>query len=139
MPHYLDELVSYLQDSFDTGSRTVIEQDIEPLKLDVAKAIPLGLIINEAVVNAIKYAFPGRQNGIVRISLKHNGPDHLALNISDNGIGLPPDIKVSKRGSLGFSLMHGLTRQLDGIFTIESNKGLHITIRFSALNNQSYE
>jgi len=139
MPHYIDELVSYLQDSFGAGSRTVIEQDIEPLKLDVAKAIPLGLIINEGIVNAIKYAFPGQQNGIVRISLKYSDYDHLVLNISDNGIGLPSDGKLSERGSLGFSLMRGLTRQLDGIFNIESNKGLHISIRFSALNNQSYD
>ncbi len=139
MPHYVDELVSYLQDSFDTGSRTVIEQDIEPLKLDVAKAIPLGLIINEGIVNAIKYAFPGQQHGIVRISLKYSDVDHLVLNISDNGIGLPPDGKLSERGSLGFSLMRGLTRQLDGFFTIESNKGLHISVRFSTLNNQLYD
>jgi two-component system, sensor histidine kinase PdtaS len=139
MTHYIDELVSYLQHSFDTGSRAVIEQYIEPVKLDVAKAIPLGLIINEAIVNAVKYAFPERQKSIVRISLKYSGPDHLLLNISDNGIGLPLDIKISKRGSLGFNLMRGLTRQLDGDFAIESNKGLHISIRFSALNNQSYE
>lgn len=139
MPHYIDELVSYLQGSFDTGNRTVIEQDIEPLKLDVAKAIPLGLIINEGIVNAIKYAFPGQQNGIVRVSLKYSSPDHLVLNISDNGTGLPSDVNVSKRGSLGFSLMRGLTRQLDGIFNIESNQGLHISVRFSALNNQSYD
>ncbi|KAA2239092.1 sensor histidine kinase [Chitinophaga agrisoli] len=139
MPHYIDELLSYLQDSFDTGNRTIIEQDIEPLQLDVAKAIPLGLIINEGIVNAIKYAFPGEQQGIVRISLKYNGAGHLALNISDNGTGLPPDVDVSKRGSLGFSLMRGLARQLDGVFNIESNNGLHISVRFSALNNQSYD
>src|SRR5690606_16875972 len=139
MPHYIDELISYLRDSFDTGSRTIIEQDVEPLKLDVVKAIPLGLIINEGIVNAIKYAFTGRQNGIVRVSLKYNGSDHLLLNISDNGTGLPPDGEASKRGSLGFSLMRGLTKQLDGIFNIESNNGLHISIRFSALNNQSYD
>lgn len=139
MPHYIDELVSYLQDSFDTRNRTVIEQDIEPLKLDVGKAIPLGLIINEGIVNAIKYAFPGRQNGIVRISLKYSDSDYLVLTISDNGIGLPADVKVSKRGSLGFSLMRGLTRQLNGTLNIESNAGLHISVRFGALNNESYD
>jgi two-component sensor histidine kinase len=139
MPHYIDELVSYLRDSFDTGNRTVIEQDIEPLQLDVAKAIPLGLIINEGIVNAIKYAFSGEQKGIVRVSLKYSGIDHLVLDISDNGTGLPPDVEISNRGSLGFSLMRGLTRQLDGVFNIESNNGLHISVRFSALNNQSYD
>ncbi|MFT3702173.1 MAG: sensor histidine kinase [Agriterribacter sp.] len=139
MPQYIDELVSYLQDSFYTGSHMVIEQDIEPLQLDVTKAIPLGLIINEAVVNAIKYAFPEKKNGVVRISLAHDGPDQLLLRIADNGIGLPPGVEVAQQHSLGFSLMQGLTRQLEGCFTMESNKGLSISIRFSALNNHPYE
>jgi two-component system, sensor histidine kinase PdtaS len=137
MPHYINELVSYLKDSFETGSRTLFEQDIEPLKLDVAKAIPLGLIINEGIVNAIKYAFPGGQQGIIYIRLKPDGADHLLLNISDNGIGLPSNVEVSKQGSLGFSLMQGLTRQLDGSFSIESKVGLQISIRFSTLNNHA--
>lgn len=136
MRQYIDELVSYLRDSFDTGGRSVIEQDVESLKLDVAKATPLGLIINEGIVNAIKYAFPDRQRGIVRISLKYDHPDHLLLKICDNGVGLPPDMEVSKQDSLGFSLMRGLTRQLDGVLNMENNKGLHISIRFSALNSQ---
>lgn len=139
MPRYIDELVSYLKDSFDTGSHIVVEQDIEPVKLDVAKAIPLGLIINEGIVNAIKYAYPRKQTGIVRISLEYDGPDHLLLDISDNGIGLPSDVEISKQDSLGFSLMQGLTRQLDGTISIESNNGLHISIRFSTLNDQLYE
>lgn len=130
MPQYVDELVSYLRDSFSTSNRIVFEQDIEPLKLDVAKAIPLGLIINESIVNAIKYAFPQDQKGNVSTSLKHDGPGYLLLKIDDNGVGLPPDVEVSKHDSLGFSLMQGLTSQLDGIFKIESNKGLHIAIRF---------
>jgi two-component sensor histidine kinase len=139
MPRYIDELVGYLKDSFDTGSHIVVEQDIEPVKLDVAKAIPLGLIINEGIVNAIKYAYPSGRTGIVRIGLKYDGSDHLLLHISDNGIGLPPDVEISKQDSLGFSLMQGLTRQLDGTINIESNKGLHISIRFSTLNDHAYE
>lgn len=139
MPQYIDELISYLKDSVDTGNRIVFEQDIESIQLDVAKAIPLGLIINEGIVNAIKYAFPDEQKGLVRISLKQDGPDYLLLDIIDNGVGLPSDVQLSKQDSLGFSLMQGLTRQLDGIFTIQSDRGLHISIRFSALNNHDYE
>ncbi|WEK37844.1 MAG: sensor histidine kinase [Candidatus Pseudobacter hemicellulosilyticus] len=139
MRQYIDELISYAQDGFDTGSRAVIEQDIEPVRLDVSKAIPLGLIINEGIVNAMKYAFPGQHKGIVRISLKHTATEQLLLSITDNGIGLPPDAEITGNSSLGFNLMRGLARQLDGTFTIESNQGLHITIRFSPLTNPSYE
>jgi two-component sensor histidine kinase len=57
------------------------------------------------------------------------------LNICDNGIGLPPDVDVSEHDSLGFSLMQGLAKQLKGRFTIESNNGVNIRVRFTALNN----
>jgi two-component system, sensor histidine kinase PdtaS len=139
MPQYIDELVNYLQDSLDTGNRIVFQQAVEPLSLDVTQAIPLGLIINEGIVNAIKYAFPNQQQGIVRVSLQHDGPGYLLLSIADNGVGLPSDVEIIKQDSLGFSLMHGLTNQLDGSFSMETKQGVQILIRFSALINQSYE
>jgi two-component sensor histidine kinase len=74
----------------------------------------------------------------VRIILKHDGPDYLVLSISDNGIGLPSGVEVSKHDSLGFSLMQGLSNQIDGTFNIKSNGGLHITIRFMR-QNQPHE
>jgi len=134
MPQYINELVSYLHDSLDTSTRIVFEQTIEPLDLDVAQAIPLGLIINECIVNAIKYAFPDEQKGTVSIILRHSGADHLLLNISDNGIGLPPGLDIMEHNSLGLNLVQGLTKQLNGSFNIESNGGVHIMIRFVTLN-----
>lgn len=134
MPEYINELVNYVHDSLDSGQRIIFKQTVEPLDLDVSQAIPLGLIINEGIVNAIKYAFPDRQNGVVNISLQHDGPDHLLLKISDNGIGLPAGLDIKGHNSLGLDLMQGLTKQLNGSFTIESNKGLHITVRFIASN-----
>ncbi len=134
MPEYVNELVNYVHDSLESGQRIIFKQTVEPLDLDVSQAIPLGLIINEGIVNAIKYAFPDRQNGVVNISLQHDDADHLTLKISDNGIGLPADLDIKGHNSLGLDLMQGLTKQLNGSFTIESNKGLHITVRFIALN-----
>jgi two-component sensor histidine kinase len=139
MQQYIDELLGYLRDSFDSSRGIVFEQAIEPLKLSVVKAIPLGLIVNEAIVNAIKYAFPGRINGRICISLKQDGPEHLLLNIADNGVGLPADVEVSRKNSLGFSLMQGLTRQLRGTFTIGRAQGFAISIRFNAVNNHPDE
>lgn len=136
MPEYIGELVNHVQDSLDTRNRITVEQDIEPLDLDVSQAIPLGLIINESIVNAIKYAFPNGQEGIVSISLQHEGADQLLLNISDNGVGLPADIDIMEHNSLGLDLVRGLAKQLKGHFNIISNKGLRITIRFSVIGKQ---
>jgi two-component sensor histidine kinase len=134
MPEYVNDLVRYLKDSFDTGKRIVFEQAIEPINLDVSQAIPLGLIINESVVNAIKYAFLNDEKGVVSISLQLDGVDSLLLEISDNGMGLPTELNLTEHNSLGLDLMHGLTEQLNGTFNIESNNGVHIKVRFHISN-----
>jgi len=136
MPEYISELVRHVQDSFDTGNRIIFEQDIKPLDLDVSQAIPLGLIANECIVNAVKYAFPNERSGVVSISLQQEGHDHLALNISDNGIGLPADLDIIAHNSLGLDLVRGLAKQMKGRFSIISDNGLHITIRFAHINKQ---
>jgi len=133
MPEYVNELVGYLNESFDTDNRIDFDLKVEPLYLDVSQAIPLGLIINESIVNAIKYAFLNEQNGIVSIILQREGADNLLLKIADNGIGLPAEMDVMQRNSLGLDLMQGLTKQLKGSFTIESLKGVHITVKFPKL------
>jgi two-component sensor histidine kinase len=130
MPEYVKELVGYLHESFDTDSRMNFDLRIEPIYLDVSQAIPLGLIINESIVNAIKYAFLNEQDGIVSINLFSESAEKLVLQISDNGIGLPVGLDLGQRNSLGMDLMQGLTKQLKGSFTIESLKGVFITVRF---------
>ncbi len=135
MPEYVNDLVSYLHDSFDSDHSIVFEQAVEPLELDVSQAIPLGLIITESIVNAIKYAFLNGESGVVNISLEREGTDHLVLSISDNGIGLPADIDKMGHNSLGLDLMQGLAQQLKGTFDIENKNGVHITVRFITLKS----
>ncbi|MET0463378.1 MAG: sensor histidine kinase [Chitinophagaceae bacterium] len=130
MQDYINELVSYVQESFDTEKRIIFEQEIEPLDLDVSQAIPLGLIINECIVNVMKYAFPGSREGTVRLTLHQDADDRLVLQIVDNGVGLPAGLDISRHNSLGFDLMRGLAKQLGGILTFKSDNGLHITVRF---------
>jgi two-component sensor histidine kinase len=130
MSSYTRELVSYLCDSFVIGQHVRFEFNIEPLELDVAQAIPLGLILNEAITNAIKYAFPDNRQGVISISLSNMTSNLFLLSISDNGIGMPVHFDNSKPGSLGMSLMSGLSEDLDGTFAIESDKGTTIKISF---------
>lgn len=136
MPEYVEDLISYLHDSFDTDDRINFEQHIDPLYLDVSQAIPLGLIITESVVNAIKYAFLNGQKGSVNINLQRKGTDGLLLKIWDNGIGLPVEPNQMERNSLGLELMQGLTRQLNGEFKIENNNGVHITVSCTIVNGE---
>ena len=133
MPEYISDLMNYLHESFDTGNRIVFGQTVAPLALDVSQAIPLGLIINECVVNAIKYAFPDNRKGIVRIHLQHEEDDSALLHISDNGIGLPVGFDLAGNNSLGLELVRGLAKQLNGNITIVSAKGLCVMIRFALM------
>jgi two-component sensor histidine kinase len=130
MSFYIRELVSYLADSFETGQRIRFELHLEPLELDVSQAVPLGLILNEAITNSIKYAFPDVRNGVISVALSNTDSHHYLLIISDNGIGMPNDFTAKKGGSLGMSLMAGLSEDLDGNFLIENNNGTLIKISF---------
>lgn len=135
MPEYTDDLVSYARESFDTGNRIRFQQSVEPLNLDVSQAILLGLIINECIVNAIKYAFPEGRKGIVSISLAHDHDHHLVLKIADNGVGLPDGFELKENNSLGLDLIRGLTRQLNGKISFDNVTGLRISIRFPVTNS----
>jgi two-component sensor histidine kinase len=129
MSIYIRELVSYLGDSFDAGKRIRFELNIEELEMDVSQAVPLGLILNEAITNSIKYAFPDDRSGLVSISLSNTTFNHYLLTISDNGIGMP--VEFTKTGSLGMSLMKGLSEDLDGSFSIETRNGTTVKVSFA--------
>ncbi|MBS7229605.1 ATP-binding protein [Flavobacterium psychroterrae] len=131
---YIPELVNYLKGVFNTDKKISYKLDIECVDLDISKAIPLGLILNEAIINAIKYAYPETVQGEVNIRLKKIEDEMYQLIISDNGVGVPDHFELKNRNSLGMNLMHGLSSQVDGTFNIESKNGLTITINFKAKN-----
>jgi len=127
---YIVELVEYLKESLNDDKKISFELDILNLELDISKAVPLGLIINEAITNIFKYAFPNRHGGKVIISLKECHADHYQLLIKDNGIGLPADFDYEQSNTLGIILMKGLSAQIDGVFTMESKDGVSLSLIF---------
>lgn len=127
---YISDLVDYLRDSFDTGTRIEFEMDIASAELDVTRAVPLGLILNEAITNAIKYAFPNNRSGKITISLAVENQNCFALKIHDDGVGFPVTVDISKSKSLGMSLMRGLSKQLGGSLKVENGQGITIEVDF---------
>ena len=130
MFEYISDLIEYLEESFDINARIEIDLLVEPLSLDVAQAVPLGLILNEAITNCIKYAFKNCQKGKITISLDETAEHYCTLTISDNGCGLPAGYDQARSTSLGMSLMHGLSRQLGGTIQLNSKNGLQVTVGF---------
>jgi PAS domain S-box-containing protein len=117
---YLDELCRDLIESVHEEGGTSIElkTDIESELLPTDRAIPIGLIVNELVTNAVKYAFPGDTRGSVLVTLKRV-PGELRLTVADDGQGLDPRRADS---GLGGRLVEGFTQQLGGQLKRESGK-----------------
>jgi two-component sensor histidine kinase len=129
MKSYITEFAYYLKDSFGSPSNIRIGLEIEPLSVAVAHAIPLGLIINESVTNAFKYAFPGGRDGLISVRLFRTGRK-IVLTIADDGKGFDYKPDDSGRNSFGMGLMEGLTREIRGTFSLDSTKGTTITVSF---------
>ncbi|WLA82156.1 histidine kinase dimerization/phosphoacceptor domain -containing protein [Bradyrhizobium elkanii] len=101
----------------------------DPMLLSADNAIPLGLLITELVTNAIKYAYPGGRGAIEVAAREIDG--HLHVEVSDEGIGLPDGFAIDQpRASLGFKVIAGMARQLQGHLTIAANhsKGAHFLL-----------
>lgn len=129
MSDYIHELVGYLKGSFGNHEGINYLLNIDHLELDTQKAIPLGLIINESVTNAIKYAFTDQPDGRILISLLSRDKE-VTLTIHDNGMGLPNDMSWQANNSFGFTLINGLVNQLNGQVTIGYDNGLKIVATF---------
>ena len=130
MADYIHELIDYLKDSFHTGHTIRFNLQIDPVQLNVSHCVPLGLILNEAITNAIKHAFPGKKEGVIDISLKSIAQDHFLLSIKDNGVGLPATFNSTNQASMGMKLMRGLSDDLDATFKVNNNGGTEILLDF---------
>jgi PAS domain S-box-containing protein len=90
----------------------------DPVALGVDRAIPCGIIVNELVTNALKYAFPDGRKGTVEVELRSTPGGVITLAIRDDGVGIPHDIEFHKADSLGLTLVHMLADQVQGELTI---------------------
>lgn len=123
---YLCDLISTVIDIFPNRDMVIIRKEIENFNLDVGRLQPLGLIVNELLTNVMKYAFSGRDSGLIRISLIKSED---TITVHDSGVGLPADFDLSK--SRGLMLVTLLARQLGGTFTISNDNGTRSVIEFS--------
>lgn len=131
---YIRELVEYLKESLDTGQRICFEIDAAPIELNNAQSVPLSLILNETIMNAIKHAFPDDRKGTVWITLIALPENRIRLTIKDDGIGYHgnfDDLKASS--SLGIKLILGFSGELNATVKFNDNRqnGFEITIEFT--------
>ncbi|MDT3402013.1 histidine kinase dimerization/phosphoacceptor domain -containing protein [Mucilaginibacter terrae] len=130
---YIAEMVNSLDYAINMqGNSVKVRLNIDSIMLDVSQAIPVGIILNEAVTNAFKYAFPDGLTGEITITVKKIA-QQIKICISDNGVGLPVNFVLEKANSLGMTLIRGLAGQLHGTFNIIDDDGVTISIEFPVL------
>jgi two-component sensor histidine kinase len=130
-PAYIDQLADYLFRSYGVdSSRVQLAASIDELRLTMDTAVPCGLIINELVSNALKYAFPGGRSGKIRIEMREDGTHFIRLAVIDDGVGFPDGIGQASSKSLGLRLVRTLADQLGAAVEMASDEGARITLTF---------
>ncbi len=129
---YLEELTQNIAKTQKiAGKEVTIVLNTDDSKLDIDTAIPIGLILNELITNAYKYAFPERDTGEIAISFQKTTEKGFQLHVKDNGIGISNDFNIDKAKSLGLNLVRGLAEQLDGTMKlVGSNRGTQFELIF---------
>ena len=105
----------------------LVVTDARDLSVNVTTAIPLGLIANELISNALRYAFTGREGRKITLNGKRD-PSRITLVIKDNGRGIPEDFDWEHADSLGFNLVRMLVRQLKGTIALVRTSGTEFVI-----------
>ena len=122
---YVTQLTEKLLKTYQIDSDKIkLELDIDHFALDVSALVPIGLIINELITNAIKYAFKEGQEGILKVSFKQNG-EHLMLSVIDNGTGIKSEDKTH---GFGMKLIEILSKKLEGDLNIFNHEGTTVQL-----------
>jgi two-component sensor histidine kinase len=124
---YIPKLIETLFHSYNiSDSRIELSTDIAPLRLDVDTAIPLGLILNELISNALKHAFPESRPGRLEVALREEKGE-LHIRVQDDGMGMPTQ-NQQREASFGFKLIEMLAAKLKAQLTIQTEEGTTILL-----------
>ncbi len=128
---YFDSIVATLKKTTPMDQILQFESQVDPIRFETKTTLALGLILNELITNALKYAFPDKQGGIIHISFKHAATNIFHLVVSDNGVGFPEDFDSENLSSWGINLVKQLVNQLNGTVTFQSQEGCQVKIEFT--------
>jgi PAS domain S-box-containing protein len=126
---YVPALVDEIIGNFPNRKTVRVEKRIDDFMLDAKRLQPLGIIINELLTNIMKYAFRGRESGLVTVSVTNAG-GHVNIVVQDDGIGIPESVSIEDSAGFGLRLIHALARQLDGTIRMERENGTKVVFGF---------
>lgn len=129
VPGYLADIADSVTGLFPSTAEVSVEKRLAPLSLDAKKLLPLGIILNELLTNAMKYAFQGRKTGRIEISLELR-EGRAVFSVGDDGTGLPPDLDPAVSPGFGLTLVRIISEQLGGSARFETGVGTRVTVEF---------
>jgi PAS domain S-box-containing protein len=132
LPGYVQTLAERLVRSY-ASVPALIDLRVAVANVDIGPDahVPLGLILNELVANALQHAFLPGEGGALDIEIDRDPAGWISLRVADSGLGLPESVELN-RGGLGFQLVQALTDQLGGVLELERRRGASILVRFPA-------
>ena len=128
---YLQNITSNIMNTYTHNKNIALHLHVESIFLNLDNAIPCGLIVNELITNAFKYAFPSGKKGEINVSLKLNN-NKVNLSVADNGVGIKKQVDYRTTDTLGFQLINSLVTQIDGELIYENALGTKFTLTFKA-------
>jgi two-component sensor histidine kinase len=114
----------------DVAGNIDFQLNIAAIEMEAGEVVAIGLILNEAVTNAAKHAFPGSSSGIVQISLNQSADGYFTFSVQDNGVGLPQGFDWRQSKSAGCTLINMMGDQLKATLQINATDGLALEFRF---------
>ena len=126
---YIRSLNTFIKSSFKEQKIHLVTH-LDPMDVKIETALPLGLIVNELLTNAFKYAFPSFSEGEIQIHLINEGDNLVTVMVKDNGIGLPLTVSMESEKSLGLFIVRLLVEQIDGSIEIIRQNGTEFIIKF---------
>lgn len=129
---YLHEIAESLLATMVVDNRVKLLSSFEPVAINIDYAVPLGLVVNEIVTNAVKHAYPGNRSGSIYLNVEQSQEGEIVLAIGDDGVGLPEDVDVQNSSSFGMRIIiiSLVKMQLKGILTVNRENGTRYLIRF---------
>ncbi|MDZ7682957.1 MAG: PAS domain S-box protein [Fodinibius sp.] len=127
---YIQDLVDTIRDTISTDKDITVHTQIADVELNINKAVPFALLVNEVVTNSFKHAFEGKEEGQISIRMEREDND-LRVHISDNGIGLPDEFAPSNSDTLGMTLINNFLKQLEADWEIDADNGTYVDLEFS--------
>jgi len=133
---YLTQLTMRLVETYNIAPERISVRVVSsPLALDIDRAIPCGLIVNELVTNAFAHAFPNHRSGHVLVALQENH-EHVTLIVADDGVGMSPNVDIEHAHTFGLRIAHTLALQLGGTISLSRANGTEIRVVFPIVERQ---